>query len=544
MKITKRKTYILLFLILAFGFFLRTINIDNAPPGVYPDEAVNGMDALNAESNGQWQWFYEANNGREGLFMNLIAVMFKYFGVSAFTLRFPSMIFGTLTILGTFLLTREIFGKERLALIASFLVATSFWAINFSRISFRANMLPFILVFSFYYLWKAINVRQISKHPEDSESTADFRLRQKKSIYKSLLYFIIAGLFFGLGLHSYIAFRIAPLILAVIFLVILSNRNNFLRENWFGLVLFIVFTAIVSTPMLFTFYAHPEYITSRTGNVSILNPEVNQGHLLTAFLKSFGLSIIKYDIWGDQNWRHNYPPYAILDPITGIAFTFGLIYVLIKFIHLWSLRLFRKMRNNPRLEVYSFLLLWFFVMLVPEFMTAEGNPHALRSIGTLPVVFIFSALTFEYFLIKSDHYTSIFKKLTVSVMVLILLAIGAFNSVKYHLVWAKQPEAAQAFDKNLIDMVGFIKSQPEDKEIFVVIEVMQRIPLQVFDWNRPNLSYYYPAEIDGIDPTTPDPIIMITDYNEEILNKLQIKFPKLTLEEKKDEFGMSYYILR
>ena len=31
-------------------------------------------------------------------------------------------------------------------------------------------------------------------------------------------------------------------------------------------------------------------------------------------------------------------------------------------------------------------------MLIPEFMAAEGNPHALRSIGTLPVVFISAQL--------------------------------------------------------------------------------------------------------------------------------------------------------
>ncbi|HLN18628.1 MAG TPA: hypothetical protein VK255_00475, partial [Patescibacteria group bacterium] len=320
--------------------------------------------------------------------------------------------------------------------------------------------------------------------------------------------------------------------------------KRFFGKNWLGIALFIVFACIIAAPMLYTFYIHPEYITSRTGNVSILNPEVNEGHLFKTFLKSFGLSIIKYNIWGDQNWRHNYPPYAILDPITGIAFTFGFIYALIKFIHLWSLRIFKKVKGNPHLEIYTFLLVWFFIMLVPEFMTAEGNPHALRSIGTLPVVFIFSALTFEYFFIKSDHYTSIFKKMTFSFLIVILLFIGAFNSIKYHLVWSRQVETAQAFDRNLMDMVGYIKSQPKNREIFVVIEVMQRIPLQVFDWNRTNLTYYYPAEIDNIQPQSPDPLIMITDYNEEVINQLQIKFPKLQLEEKKNEFGISYYILK
>ena len=149
----KIKIHILLALIISFGFFLRIYNIENAPPGIYPDEAVNGEDALRANATGDYRWFYPANQGREGLFMNLIAFSFKFFGASIFTLKLPNIIFGTLTILGIYLLAKELFKSERIGLISAFLTAVSFWAINFSRIAFRANMLPTILVFSFYFLF-------------------------------------------------------------------------------------------------------------------------------------------------------------------------------------------------------------------------------------------------------------------------------------------------------------------------------------------------------------------------------------------------------
>ncbi|MDZ4385210.1 MAG: hypothetical protein U0944_02205, partial [Candidatus Moranbacteria bacterium] len=93
----KKLAYILLFLILALGLFLRTYHIDTAPPGIYPDEAVNGQDAIRALETGEFQWFYPANQGREGLFMNLIAFCFKFFGISILTLKLPAIIFGTLT---------------------------------------------------------------------------------------------------------------------------------------------------------------------------------------------------------------------------------------------------------------------------------------------------------------------------------------------------------------------------------------------------------------------------------------------------------------
>lgn len=515
---TKSKKYVLLFLIVALGFFLRFVNIENAPPGVYPDEAVNGMDALNAIHYGNWQWFYEANNGREGLFMNMIAVCFKLFGVTVLSLKLPSIIFGTLTILGTYLLAKELYKKDRFALISAFLVATAFWAINFSRISFRANTLPTILVFSFYFLMRGVRTRKWYD-------------------------FAAGGLIFGLGLHTYIAFRIAPLILVVMLATFMITRERFLREYWKYIFVFIIFTTIAAMPMLYTFYIHPEYIQSRTGNVSVLNPEVNQGHLVKAFLKSFWLSIAKYNLWGDQNWRHNYPPYSLLDPITGIAFMFGFIYAVGRLFHLLTIRFVKKVRSE-RLETYMLLLSWFFVMLVPEFMTAEGNPHALRSIGTLPPVFIFATLTFEYFFRRAEGHSYLFKKVTTSLIIAMIAVIGIFNAVKYHLVWARQPEVAQSFDKNLMEMSNYIKSQPKDKEIFIVIESMQRIPLQVFNWEAPNIFYYYPGEADQIEPKSKNFEIIMTDRSDEIIDSLASRFPQLQFQEVKDDKNMSYYLMK
>ena len=514
----KSKKYILLSLIVALGFFLRAYNIENAPPGVYPDEAVNGIDAMNALAHGNWQWFYEANNGREGLFMNLIAICFRLFGISVLTLKFPSIIFGTLTIFGTYLLAKELYGKERFALISAFLVATSFWAINFSRISFRANMLPAVLVFSFYFLVRGVRTRKCWD-------------------------FAAGGLIFGLGLHTYIAFRIAPLILIVMLAAFMITRERFLREYWKLILVFVIFTSIAAAPMLYTFYIHPEYIQSRTGNVSVLNPEVNGGHLMKAFMKSLSLSVIKYTIWGDQNWRHNYPPYALLDPITGITFLFGFIYAVGRLFHLLAIRFAKKVRSE-RLEVYALLLSWFFVMLVPEFMTAEGNPHALRAIGTLPPVFIFSALAFEYFLRKADAHSYMFKKITASLIIAMLLCIGIFNSVKYHLVWAEKSETARSFDKNLMEISNYVKTVPKDKNIYVIIESMQRIPIQLFNWEAPNISYYYPGEAGQIDPQNKNFEIIMTDRNDEIINFLSNRFSQLQFQEIKDQYNLSYYVFK
>lgn len=516
----KYRNYILLSLIILFGLFLRVYNIDNAPPGIYPDEAVNGLDALSA-SEGNWEWFYTANNGREGLFMNLIAICFKLFGVSVFALKLPSIIFGTLAILGTYLLAKEVFRNERIGLISAFLTATSFWAINFSRIGFRAIMLPAILAFSFYFLWRGIRT-------------------------KKWYDFAIGGFIFGLGLHTYIAFRIAPAILIVMLAIFIWNRKSFLKDYWKSVLIFIVFTILSASPMLYTFFiSHPEYLESRSASVSIFSPEANGGHPVYAFLKSFSLSILKYNFWGDQNWRHNFPPYPLLDPITGMAFVFGLIYATVKFFHLLALKFFKKTRDR-KLEIYTFLLSSFFFMLVPEFMTAEGNPHALRAIGSLPFTFIISALIFNYFFEYAENHRPILKKTILIIFISMLFSIGIFDSVKYHLVWAKKIKTAESFEKTNMSIVKFINFLSPQTEIFVIMDNMQRVPIRLFQHNRENFHDLHPMEAKKIKPKDPKNFIVIfSDYQkDEIIKDVTTRFPLLQPEEVRDEFDLKFYILK
>ena len=247
--------------IFAIAILARTYHLTSLPPGVYPDEAVNGTDALKAIETGHFKWFYPNNYGREGLFMNLIALGFVVFGASVITLKMWAVFFGVLTVAGAMLLARELFGTYRAGLVAGFLYATSFWAINFNRISFRANMLPFVLVFTFYFLFKGLRERKMYDYA-------------------------LAGLFFGFGLHGYIAFRIAPAILVALFLALWIIKKRFLRTYWKEIGLFVASALVVALPMLLTFYAHPQYFETRSESVSVFSPKVNQGHLGKALWES------------------------------------------------------------------------------------------------------------------------------------------------------------------------------------------------------------------------------------------------------------------
>ena len=519
---TKQKYIVagLLLAILIAAFTLRVTNIKNIPAGIYPDEAQNGVDAQLANSSGQYKLFYESNYGREGLFINLQALSIKTFGPTEFALKLWSIIFGTLTVLGVFLLASEIFKNQIAGLIGAYLMAFSYWAINFSRIGFRAIMVPFLLSFAFYFIFKGLRTKKLHD-------------------------FIIAGLIYGLGVHTYIAFRVSPLVLVALFISLIITRKNFLANYWKHTVVFTFALLITSAPMLLDFFVYnPQHYASRTGEISILSPEVNQGHLISGLAKTIGLSIQKYFVMGDLNMRHNYPPYALLNPAVGIAFLIGLIYIVNKSLQLLWVR-FTKGVRDEKLEVYIFLLAWFIALLIPEFLASEGNPHALRSIGTLPAVILISIIPFLWLFKKYNSFGHSFKLFVISALATVLIFIAVADSVKYFYFFANSPKQHQVFDANLKVVSEYIRTLPPSQEKYIITGPMQRLTIKYLNPAMSNIFYIYPDEIKSITPSSPKTSIYIfTGADWDAINSLRLQYSDMQFEEHRNKFGDTFYILK
>src|SRR3989344_1810889 len=263
-----RKEHWVLLLIVIIAAFMRLVNLPTIPPGLYPDEAMNGNNALEALETREFKVFYPENNGREGLFINIQSVSLALFGNEPWALRLPSALFGILTVLGIYFLTRELFNtelsdnpninagnlrlsdnhklirSEYIALLAAFLLATSFWHINFSRIGFRAIMAPFFLTWGIYFLLLSLRKitsslkstpkkSQITNHK--SQTNSKFKTKTKNLwdlVLGAWCLPVLAGLVYGLGMHSYIAYRATPLlILFIIAAYWLKNKNGVVRKK-------------------------------------------------------------------------------------------------------------------------------------------------------------------------------------------------------------------------------------------------------------------------------------------------------------------------
>ncbi|MBI2643958.1 MAG: glycosyltransferase family 39 protein [Candidatus Wildermuthbacteria bacterium] len=431
----KISTFILIGILLVAAFF-RLWQLNTLPPGLHPDEAANGLDIIRMIDNHDFRVFYNTNGPREALFFYLqgIFVAFGVFfpipglGFTQLALRLAPAILGILTVFGLYLLVKQWLGKNA-ALIASFLLAVSSWHVQFSRNGFRAIMVPFILVFLFYFLTKA--------------------LREKRPIY-----FVATGVFFALGFYTYLSYlMIVPIAFFFLIYLLLFYRSQlwvFLKENWRNIVLGIAAAILIYLPMGLYFAKHPGDFLARSAGTSILNPEL--GSPIQLLLENTAKALFMFTNAGDENYRHNLGGSPMLDPMVGIFSAVGIFIALLRI-------------KKPE---YFFLLLWFGFMLAPTILTGEGIPHALRAVGTIPVMYIFAVLAIQP-LHRYLHKKIPARKIANVFLIFILIFSAAYGYMKYFVVWAKDPATYRAYDADIASMAAFLNTIPKDIQKYALI---------------------------------------------------------------------------
>ena len=374
----KQKIYFLAVVLLAV--FFRFYQINQMPGGLFPDEAANGLD-INLMQQGQLQPFYERGNGREALFFYLEWASVAVFGKGAWQMHVASASVGLFGVIVCFLVTRRLLmvGEKwddtkalsrsvNIALLAAFLMAVSTWHTVLSRTGFRANMIPLFAGLTFYFLLKTYQAEG-----------------QRKKYFNAFL----TGAVFSLGFYTYIAYRIlAPIIVVLILWPWFAvGIKEGVRRYWKQFLLFALASVAFFYPLFSYFRSHPGSFVGRSGQVSVFNPELNGGDLIGTILEVTRLSILGYFTEGDLNWRHNISGFPFLSPLYSPFFAVALAAVTV----LGVLYFFSPRRRQGWWK-YAALAAWFWGLLLPVITTAEGIPHGLRSIGTIPAVFIISAI--------------------------------------------------------------------------------------------------------------------------------------------------------
>jgi hypothetical protein len=423
---------------------------------------MNGNNALQALRSGDYKTFYPDNNGREGLFINIQAASISLFGNTPFALRVVSAIIGILTVLGTYVLARRMFDDWRLSALAAFFIAIGFWHVNFSRIGFRAIMAPFFSVWGFYYIYKGIETHR-------------------------LWHWALAGLCFGLGFHTYIAFRVMPLAVAItlgaywlsLHAVFSHGKYHHARHQMLGGAALMVAVMILALlPMAAYFYANPQDFAGRTTKVAVWASEHPIRDVTINAAKTFGMFFFR----GDTNWRHNVAAQPILFWPVAAFFAVGLLHTIWRFVHSW------RTRGHPGV-VHTLLLSWFFVGLLPALLSTEGSPHALRALIVAPSVYIIAALGLHWLYVSFERkYVHADKGLVCTpasfghqvcvqrssfivngTLIVFLFALGVVEANRYFVQWAQNPAVADEFTARYLTVAQRLKSLPPATLKYVVL---------------------------------------------------------------------------
>ncbi|MCX6702449.1 MAG: hypothetical protein NTW60_01100 [Candidatus Wolfebacteria bacterium] len=493
---------LLLFLIIIIASFFRLYNITQLPPGLYPDEAMNGTNAQEALATHNFKVFYPENNGREGMFINIQAISVATLGNFPWALRGVSALFGIFTVLGIYFLAKELLNyasskisekfKTNAALLSAFLLAINFWHINFSRISFRAIMAPAFLTWSLYFFFKALNqVKNKSQAPSTESQTIsnDQNYNNQKSFgiwdLKFVILSILGGLMFGLGFHSYIAFRAMPALMLVIFFYDWFARKDSRKKLLVASAWFILATFIIALPIGIYFLKNPADFMGRTTQVSIFA----SGHPLT----DLGSNILKtsgmFNIQGDWNWRHNFSGRPELDWLAGVLFLIGIaiaiknIYQSLK-IKIENYRLKLKNTGFPEADggtlnfAFLFLISFLIIAALPVVVSNEGIPHALRSIIMIPPVFILAGIGGAWILSRIENYELRIMndndnkkvKVIIHYSLFIILALSAVTTYyTYFIAWANNPNVQGAFAADYAQIGRDLNALPKDMPKYVVV---------------------------------------------------------------------------
>ncbi|NJM41996.1 MAG: hypothetical protein HC853_15185 [Anaerolineae bacterium] len=137
------QTWLPLAIVFAAGAYLRLYRIGELPPGLYRDEGFYGLDALRI-LRGEFHLYFAANNGREGLFMYLLALGVGLFGRTPEALRIVSACVGIATVIVIYFAGRNLF-SHRIGVLSAGILAITFWHVAISRVAFRAITLPLLL---------------------------------------------------------------------------------------------------------------------------------------------------------------------------------------------------------------------------------------------------------------------------------------------------------------------------------------------------------------------------------------------------------------
>ena len=336
--LTPRMEWTVFGVIMLVAAFFRIYNLDTFPNGIFMDQGFVGWQALKISHEhyfpSLFAYLYEEPMNASSYLFYLMTPWFWIFSPTQAHLFLFYALLGLSTFPLIYWTFRQIMGP-RVSLLALYFLAIMRWHFNLNRNGFPTSQVPLYMfgTLAFFLYW----------------------LNSKKSW--SLW---VSAVFFSLGLYTYQAYKIFPLLLLLLCLYEFFTRwwqpltaggkkNGFIDK---GTALFfsakgikklfsllrlseakklgiaLVIIAALASPMVI-YMVHMGKIGSREGeNIWAV---CKGQHSLKPFQDMIGKTLLMCNRSGDDNERHNLPNYRMLDDFSGPLFFLGAFYALSRF---------------------------------------------------------------------------------------------------------------------------------------------------------------------------------------------------------------------
>ncbi len=397
---------LLLLLVTGVIIFFRVYRLADVPAEMTSDHAeklLDVQDVLNNITN----VFFQRNTGREAIQFYLTAAIIKLFhtGITFMSLKIGTVLAGLGALPFIYLLGKEIANK-RVAVVATLLAGTAYWANVISRVGLRFPLYPLFVAPALYYLVRGI------RHKKRND-------------------FIWSGIALGLGMHGYSPFRIVPFIIIVAWIIyLLSRRPRESKEfTLTGVIILAVVSLVVFLPLFRYMIGNPDIFLYRTltrlGEVEQPYP----GSPVLIFFDNLWNAMLMFGYNDGLTWLHSIPLRPGLDVIGAVFFYLGYILLIV-----------RAVRKPNWLDV--FLVLSVPLLMMPSILSLAfpvENPTLNRTSGAIVPVFIIIALALDGFVALLERsFASRTGKVVANVIGLLLIVLSLKQN--YKLTFEQYPE--------------------------------------------------------------------------------------------------------
>lgn len=448
--------------IILIASVLRLNGLSRVPVSLFGDELDVGYHAYSLLKTGRDYYgnflpfhLHSLAEWRTPLYLYSAVPTVWLFGISPLGVRLPAAIFGILGVIALFLFVRFIYKNEKLALLASALLAFSPWHIQYSRGGFEVTQLLFFFLMGLYLFFKGI---------------------------KDGKWLWLSALSFGLMPWIYSSAKLYTPIIVGFLLLLWFNHLRKLKLKY--LIWAAITFIIVGIPTAYSVFAggaaqrfsyigvftdpNTEYAVGDQRLHDVVFREKQGGEfkaskfdrfyhnkftywgdtVVNNYLDSFSLDFLFYE--GDINPRHSIGGIGQFYVTEAVALFLGIVF-------------YFSGKVDGRKK--WLILFWILTAPIPAAITRDGGTHATRLILMLPPLIILMAWGLYNALTRLKHWQKVF-------FVFIYGGLLILNFVFYqHNYWVHYPWSSERWwHSGFEEAIDYVKKHESeyDRVVFSV----------------------------------------------------------------------------